>query len=322
MALIKCPECNNTVSDQAITCPHCGYPIQKIVAEDYFYDIVITKLGNKNDKKGTVTYLYETMGLSLPEVVNIVENPPQIAFTDLSKDAANEIAAKLSSLNNTVQVQQHNNVNNVIVDRRCPNEQKENASGAEQPVENHSKQESEAQNKADTPSNKSLFQPLSQNESVDVMNNAIKKTRSRRTAYIAETIICFLFLIVLFVLNEDSDYSGFIVFFVLLGAIGLIGAIVTSNNIAQAEKDLELAKTDFAQYEKAFEEKRQQAIEQIKRINDSKPEQPPLPMCPNCGSKRTKRITTTNRMLSVGMVGLASSKIGKQYECLNCKHKW
>ena len=29
MALIYCPECNNSISDQAINCPHCGYPLQK-----------------------------------------------------------------------------------------------------------------------------------------------------------------------------------------------------------------------------------------------------------------------------------------------------
>ena len=27
MALITCPECHGTVSDQAPTCPYCGYPI-------------------------------------------------------------------------------------------------------------------------------------------------------------------------------------------------------------------------------------------------------------------------------------------------------
>ena len=27
MALIKCPECQLQVSDKAITCPHCGYPL-------------------------------------------------------------------------------------------------------------------------------------------------------------------------------------------------------------------------------------------------------------------------------------------------------
>lgn len=30
MALISCPECNNQVSDKAISCPNCGYPISPI----------------------------------------------------------------------------------------------------------------------------------------------------------------------------------------------------------------------------------------------------------------------------------------------------
>lgn len=44
--------------------------------------------------------------------------------------------------------------------------------------------------------------------------------------------------------------------------------------------------------------------------------------CPVCGSYNVKRISTTSRMVSVSTVGLASSKIGKQYECKKCKHKW
>jgi hypothetical protein len=30
MALIKCPECTASVSSQARSCPHCGYPIKKV----------------------------------------------------------------------------------------------------------------------------------------------------------------------------------------------------------------------------------------------------------------------------------------------------
>ena len=28
MAIIKCPECGNNISDKAKTCPNCGYPIE------------------------------------------------------------------------------------------------------------------------------------------------------------------------------------------------------------------------------------------------------------------------------------------------------
>ena len=33
MALIKCPECDLQVSDHAIACPHCGYPLQTTAAK-------------------------------------------------------------------------------------------------------------------------------------------------------------------------------------------------------------------------------------------------------------------------------------------------
>jgi len=29
MALIACTECGNNVSDQALSCPHCGYPLKE-----------------------------------------------------------------------------------------------------------------------------------------------------------------------------------------------------------------------------------------------------------------------------------------------------
>jgi len=47
-----------------------------------------------------------------------------------------------------------------------------------------------------------------------------------------------------------------------------------------------------------------------------------IPKCPSCSSTKIKKITTTSRLISVGLVGFASSKIGKQYMCESCKHKW
>ena len=46
------------------------------------------------------------------------------------------------------------------------------------------------------------------------------------------------------------------------------------------------------------------------------------PKCPTCGSTNVKHISTLNRVASIGVFGLFSSKIGKNYECLNCKMKW
>ena len=47
-----------------------------------------------------------------------------------------------------------------------------------------------------------------------------------------------------------------------------------------------------------------------------------IPKCPTCGSTNVKHISTLNRAVSIGVFGLFSSKIGKNYECLNCKMKW
>ncbi len=47
-----------------------------------------------------------------------------------------------------------------------------------------------------------------------------------------------------------------------------------------------------------------------------------IPKCPTCGSTNIKRISALNRAVSIGMLGVFSGKIGKNYECLNCKAKW
>lgn len=47
-----------------------------------------------------------------------------------------------------------------------------------------------------------------------------------------------------------------------------------------------------------------------------------VPKCPTCGSTNVRRISTLDRAVSVGILGIFSGKIGKNYECLNCKAKW
>lgn len=44
--------------------------------------------------------------------------------------------------------------------------------------------------------------------------------------------------------------------------------------------------------------------------------------CPVCGSSNVKRISNTSRAISVELMGLASLKIAKQYQCKDCKHMW
>lgn len=44
--------------------------------------------------------------------------------------------------------------------------------------------------------------------------------------------------------------------------------------------------------------------------------------CPHCGSTNIYKISTTSRMISTGLFGLASSKIGKTMQCKKCGYKW
>jgi hypothetical protein len=42
-------------------------------------------------------------------------------------------------------------------------------------------------------------------------------------------------------------------------------------------------------------------------------------ICPYCKSTNTEKISTVSRAVSVSLVGVASSKLGKQWHCNNCK---
>ena len=44
-----------------------------------------------------------------------------------------------------------------------------------------------------------------------------------------------------------------------------------------------------------------------------------MPHCPFCNSTNLKKIGAGSRLLSVGTLGLAGSKIGKTYHCNHCK---
>lgn len=62
--------------------------------------------------------------------------------------------------------------------------------------------------------------------------------------------------------------------------------------------------------------------ENVRNIRPTPMQSPNVPKCPTCGSTNIKRISTANRAVSIGLFGLLSGKIGKNYECRNCKAKW
>lgn len=117
----------------------------------------------------------------------------------------------------------------------------------------------------------------------------------------------------------DVDYAAIYgdVFLIIIG-IGLL--IVSVTSLSKKKAMYALSQKDFIKYQETYLSEKEQKQAELEAFKESRTKSSPV--CPVCGSKKTTRITTANRMVSVGMVGIASSQIGKQYKCLNCKHQW
>lgn len=62
-----------------------------------------------------------------------------------------------------------------------------------------------------------------------------------------------------------------------------------------------------------------QTNEIIKQTQEFQGQQTNTIKCPYCQSSNITKISTAGRVVSVGLFGLASGKIGKQWHCNNCK---
>ena len=80
--------------------------------------------------------------------------------------------------------------------------------------------------------------------------------------------------------------------------------------------EAERAKKEAESQKKLEEYRKQRAKEKAYEATH------PKPKCPTCGSTNIEKVSTLNRAVSIGMVGLASDKIGKQFCCKNCEQIW
>ena len=156
------------------------------------------------------------------------------------------------------------------------------------------------------------------------------------TFVIKETIICLSIIVVcILALYFSWRYiSGFIA--LVISVIALIFLAFAGLGLFYMGNAKEAYTKKINNYEEWKKNEKKKIIEQYEQYayniaKYGKREAPipkvetpkaPTPKCPVCGSDRVLRISNTSRVVSVAMIGLASSKIGKQYECLNCKHKW
>ena len=60
MALMKCPECHKEISDQAVSCPNCGYPIREKLKQKKEKEI-----RRKQAQKEQMNYNFEYKGVQV-----------------------------------------------------------------------------------------------------------------------------------------------------------------------------------------------------------------------------------------------------------------
>lgn len=137
------------------------------------------------------------------------------------------------------------------------------------------------------------------------------------------SIFLLIITIILFAIYSFTS-SGLVLtgslFALFFTGVAMYGLYSDYSSREKAKEELESAKKDYDKY-KMQKDREREAAKIQSAINNAK-QSAKHPKCPNCGSTNTVRITTANRMASVAAVGVASGKIGKQFECKNCKYKW
>ena len=154
-------------------------------------------------------------------------------------------------------------------------------------------------------------------EAVNKINNDIEENKG----YIK------LFSVLLAPFLIFSIFSFSIPGLILAAGTFLIWLFIFSifkSKIDKSKKSLQLFESNIEQFDKMIEKEqfyaeviKRNEIERKRRIEEAQ-----HPVCPNCGSKNTHRISTARKIVSTEALGLASSTIGKQYKCDDCKHMW
>lgn len=80
MSLIVCPECQNTVSDKATYCVHCGYPISSITSDQIqnsvgLYQIILQPV-RQTSWANAITYISRLTGAYMDGATHLVQTAP------------------------------------------------------------------------------------------------------------------------------------------------------------------------------------------------------------------------------------------------------
>lgn len=101
-------------------------------------------------------------------------------------------------------------------------------------------------------------------------------------------------------------------FGIIFFGLCIYGIIVSINNSAKEWEKLD----KMTPSEKAEYLRKQKEAEDKAKYNGLKY------TCPMCKSNKIKTISKTSRGTSIALFGGSSDKIGRLYECNDCKYKW
>lgn len=120
--------------------------------------------------------------------------------------------------------------------------------------------------------------------------------------------------------SVHGSHGLLIVFFFIMTCSSISGLVSFNSAYSENVNDLQVARTNMQEYKNRVQNRAEQQAEKAKQAAERY--ELAHPRCPHCGSKNTQKILTIDRATSVALTGLASGKIGKQYECKHCGHKW
>lgn len=147
--------------------------------------------------------------------------------------------------------------------------------------------------------------------------NYKEKMDKMSSLFIVSFITCIILYICLSKQEDGSTGAIILALLLLIDIVCAITAVVKYNIYNSKSKNMSPSEYMHDRFSNAIPE-----TKEVFRVSQAS--LPDSIKCPSCGAghNKIKKISTMNRAVSIGVVGLASNKIGKQFECTSCHYKW
>lgn len=327
MALIKCPECNQDVSSSAVTCPHCAYPVKEYVQQKA-HEAEVKRLTDK------ILPCEFTVPEPRAKVCIKCTEPFSSVLGNYGQPRCNcgfpgvEVDYQQAYSGNGHLPTYAYILENCVIPRNIGDSESEEYKVYVDGVYRRLEQCGKADER--TPPNPKYFgkdlrkkelqdtdQKENQKQIVMRLKKNIEQEKGTKKKFLIAAIV-FSLLAVICLFSKPLFVFGIL----FAGVTIVVWYLIYScrGSVARMESELQVAEKDIATYEETLKHRAiaaQASLRQAKAVKEVA-----HPQCPMCNGNNTRRISTFNRGASIAAVGLASSKIGKQFECLDCKYKW